>query len=195
MADLPTASQITALISLLAPGLVISSIKVRAQTGLVPDYKDRLISYGLISVAYFAAVTPLFHVHNGVPLPSWLWSLLQNFLVPTAIGIALAYANQHHLIYRFSKAMGLQLAHHLPAAWDYTFEALPAGTFILVTLTDGTQIPGQMGENSFASSSKEERDLLIEELWEIQGDGTWAPLMPKRNILLCGKDIRHIEIY
>jgi hypothetical protein len=195
MGDIPTAAQITSLISLLAPGLIISSIRARAITGSVPDYKDRLIAYAIISIGYFAAVAPLFHVESSLRLPDWLWSFLQYFLVPTFLGIAAAYIHQWQWVYKTAECFGLQLAHHLPAAWDYTFQALPVGTFIIVTLTDGTQIPGKMGRNSFAASSKEERDLLIEELWEVATDGTWQASNPTRNILLCGKDIKYIEIF
>lgn len=195
MADIPTAKEITDLISLLAPGLIIVSIRSRAITGSAPEFKDRLVAYGLISVGYYAAVAPLFHIHHGLALPAWLWSFLQYFAVPLLVGIGSAYAHQHRLTYRVAELARLHLAHHLPAAWDYTFQSLPAGTFILVRLTDGTEVPGRMGKNSFASSSREERDLLIEELWEIDSSGAWAPSNPPRNVLLCGKDIRTTEIF
>lgn len=195
MADLPTALEITSLASLLAPGLIISTIRDRAITGSTPDVKERVISYGIISVGYFAAVSPLFHVSSGPALSPWLWSFLQYFAVPVMAGIALAYAYQWRLSYRIAAKVGLRLAHHIPAAWDYLFESIPAGTFILVKLADGTEIPGRMGPNAFASSSKEERDLLIDELFEIDTEGVWTSVQPPRHILLCGKDIRHIEVY
>ena len=159
MAELPTPIQVVDLVSLLAPGLIISAIRVRAVTVAVPDFKERLLSYGLISVGYFAAITPLFHVKSGAALAPWLWSFLQYFLIPCIIGIALAYAYQGELSYRIAGWAKLHLAHHLPAAWDYVFEKLPAGTFVLVTLDDGTQIAGRMNARSFAASSREERDL------------------------------------
>lgn len=89
-------------------------------------------------------------------LPLWFWKLLQYFMLPVGIGILLAYEYQHRLLYRLAEKAGMSLAHHLPAAWDYTFEALPAGAFILVTLADGRTIPGKMTKNSFASSSNED---------------------------------------
>lgn len=195
MADLPTAMEITSLASLLAPGLIISTIRNRAITGSTPDIKERIVSYGVISVGYFAAVSPLFHVRDGVRLPVWFWMFLQYFGVPVCAGIVLAYLYQWRWSYRLAARFGLKLAHHIPAAWDYLFESIPAGTFILVKLTDGTEIPGRMGPDAFASSSKEERDLLIDELYEIDSQGAWNPVNPPRHILLCGKDIRHIEVY
>jgi Family of unknown function (DUF6338) len=196
MADLPNPTEIASLASLLAPGLIISTIRTRAITGSIPDIKDRLVSYALISTAYFAVVTPLFQVAGGVTVPLWLASVLQNFLLPVAVGIAMAYIYQWRWSYRLAERVGLHLAHHIPAAWDYVFEALPAGTFVLVTLTDGTQIAGKMSKDSFSSSSKDERDLFIEEVWETGKKGQpWTPLNPPRAILLCGKDIKLVEIY
>ena len=195
MAELLNPKQITDLLTLLTPGLIIVTIRTRAISGTYPDYKDRLIAFGLVSVFYFAVVAPFFHVLGGVMVPNWLWKLLQYFIVPAVMGILLAYEYQHKILYRIADAVGLSLAHHLPAAWDYAFEALPAGTFILVTLADGTAIPGKMTRNSFASSSKEERDLLVEELWSISAEGNWTRVEPPRSILICGKDIKLVEIY
>ncbi len=194
MADLPTPAQITSLASLLAPGLIISTIRVRAITGSVPDFKDRIFSYGLISTAYFAAVTPLFHVNWGIELTGWLWSFLQYFAVPVLIGIGAAYVYQHKLSYRLAEKAHLHLAHHLPASWDYAFEGMPETSFLLVTLQDGTQVAGRWAKGSFASSSPTERDLLIYEMWEVGADGeAWTPLNPRRSILICNKDVRFIE--
>ena len=195
MADLINPKQIADLLTLLTPGLIIVTIRTRAISGTYPDYKDRLVAFGLVSVFYFAVIAPIFHIQSGVDLPLWLWKLLQYFLIPAAIGIALAYEHQLRILYRLAEWAGLSLAHHLPAAWDYTFEALPAGTFILVTLTDGTTIPGKMTKNSFASSSNEERDLLLEELWSVDSHGHWAKVDPPRSILICGKDVKLVEIY
>lgn len=195
MADLLDPKQIADLLTLLTPGLIIVTIRTRVVSGTYPEYKDRLVAFGLVSVFYFAIVAPLFQIQSGVLLPEWLWRLLQYFLIPIGIGIAFAYEYQHRFLYTLAEKAGLSLAHHLPAAWDYTFEALPAGAFILVTLADGRTIPGKMTKNSFASSSNEERDLLLEELWSIDGGGVWSKVDPPRSILICGKDVKLVEIF
>jgi len=196
MADLPTPSQITDLAALLAPGLIMATIRTRAITGSLPDFKDRVIAYGVISTAYFAVVTPLFHVPGGVPINAALWSLLQYGIVPVLLGIASAYLYQTKLSYRIADYARLHLAHHLPASWDYAFENLPETTYILVTLDSGSQVAGRWARGSFASSSKDERDLLIGEMWDVGEEGAaWTPLTPPRSILICGKDIRHIEFF
>lgn len=194
MAELPSPAEITNLVGLLAPGLIISAIRTRAITGSLPDLKERILAYGVISTAYFAVVTPLFHVQAGIALSGWLWSLLHLALVPLLIGVAAAYAYQHRLSYRVADRIGLHLAHHLPAAWDFAFEQRP-DSFVLVTLKDGTQVAGRWGSGSFASSSKEERDLLLAELWQVNDAGAWTASIPLRSILITGAEIRFIEYF
>jgi hypothetical protein len=196
MAELPNPTDVANLVSLLAPGLIISMIRTRAITGSAPDIKDRLISYAIISTVYFAVTTPLFNVVGGVSISAWLSSLLQNFALPVIAGIVLAYVYQWQWSYKLAERFKLHLAHHLPTAWDYLFEGLTPDTFVLVTLLDGTQVAGKMTNNSFASSSKEERDLYIQEVWEIgKKGGQWTPLIPPRGILLCGRNIKFVEVY
>jgi Family of unknown function (DUF6338) len=196
MSDLPNPIEIANLAGLLAPGLIISTIRTRAITGSIPDIKDRLVSYALISTAYFAVVTPLFQIFGSAGMPQWVASVLQNFLLPLILGIGLAYVYQWRWSYKLAEKCRLHLAHHLPAAWDYVFEDLPAETFVLVTLNDGTQIAGKMSKDSFASSNKEERDLFIREVWETgDAESAWTPLNPPRGILLCGQGIKFVEVY
>ena len=108
--------------------------------------------------------------------------------------MSLCYSNQGRLIYKLADKIRLKLFHHLPTAWDYTFENFEPGSFELVELKDGRQIGGKLGEKSFISSTKDERDILIESVWTITS-GTWTEVQPPRSILLCGGDIRWIEIF
>lgn len=196
MSEFPTVTEVVKLVSLLAPGLIISAIRARAITGSMPDLKDRLVAYAIISTAYFAVVHPMFHVQSGIVIPSWIADILQNFVIPTIVGICLAFVHQWEWAYRVSEFFGLKLAHHLPTGWDYLFDSLTEETMILVTLGDGSQVAGKMTRNSFASSSSEERDLFIQEVWQVPDDGSaWTPLTPARGILICGKDIRFVEVF
>jgi hypothetical protein len=96
---------------------------------------------------------------------------------------------------RLANIAGLGLAHPTAAAWDYAFGNIRTGTFVLITLNDGSEVAGLIGASSFASSSREERDLLLEQVWSIDAQGKWNQATPARSILLCGKDIRHVEIF
>jgi hypothetical protein len=192
---LPEPSNIRELISLLAPGFILLWMRSRVFAGPTPSIQERLISYALASGGYFAAVSPLFFVSSGQPLPSWLWNLLHYFGVPLVIGVLIAHAEQWGWQYKVADWLGLKFSHHIPAAWDFTFSRVNASTFVLVTMGDGSQIAGLMSDASFASSSRDERDLLLEEVFVVTEKGPWKPAEPSRSILICGKDIRVIEIF
>ena len=195
MADLPSAVEITDLAKLLAPGLIILGIRARFKEGAVPDLKERILGYGIVSVAYYAVVGSLFHARSGIFLAPSLWSFLQFFAVPCFIGGAIVWFDQSENFYRFVNWLGFRLSHHVPAAWDYAFSRTRQGTYVLVKLNDGTEYAGLMGARSFASSSQAERDLLLEEVWSTDGEGAWVRTEPRRAVLLCGKDIRYVEIF
>ena len=194
MADLPSAANIKDLVSLFAPGMILLWAKSRVKAGPTPELQERLIGYAAASTAYFAAVSPLFYIGGGVNLPEWLWAVLHYAIVPFIIGLALAYASQWGWEYRITRFVNLNFSHHIPAAWDYTFSQMQGATYLLATLKDGAQVGGLMGTSSFASSSNDERDLLIEEVWTVEKN-EWKQAEPPRSVLLCGGDITYIEIF
>lgn len=194
MADLPSAANIKELVSLFAPGMILLWARSRVKAGPTPELQERLIGYAAASTAYFAAISPLFYIENATKLPSWLWTVLHYALVPLIIGWALAYISQNEWEYKIARFLKLNFSHHIPAAWDYTFSQMPGTTYLLVTLKDGAQVGGLMDTSSFASSSKDERDLLIEEVWTVE-QNEWKRAVPPRSVLLCGGDITYIEIF
>ena len=194
MADLPSAANIKEIISLFAPGLIILWARSRVTAGPTPDLQERLISYALASTAYYGAVSPLFYVANGVSLPSWFWASLQYAFFPACLGWLLAYGSQRGWEYQIANNFGLQFSHHIPAAWDFAFSRIEEGTYILATLKDGSQVGGLYAGASFASSSKDERDLLIGDVWTVDNQNQWVRATPPRSALLCGGDIHYIEI-
>ncbi|MCH2496878.1 MAG: DUF6338 family protein [Erythrobacter sp.] len=196
MLNFPSAKDITELAMLLAPGLIILGIRARFKEGAVPNLKDRAIAYAVTSTAYYAVVGPLFQVDAGVALSSWVWAWLHYVLVPLAIASLIVLFDQREWFYRLAHYFGFRLAHHIPAAWDYAFSKLNRGTFVWVKLNSGTEYAGKMGARSFASSSTAERDLYLEEVWQInEGDEPWTRMEPPRGVLLCGRDIQRIEIF
>lgn len=195
MASLPSASEVTSLVAVLAPGLVILGIRTRFREGPPVDLKDRLIAYAVASSAYYALAHPLFHAENGIQLPLWLWQLLLYFIVPAVVGLAVVAIDRSEYFYWAARKLKLRTTHHIPAAWDYAFSKIVKGTFVLVRLNDGTRYAGVMGKESFASSATAERDLYIEEVWSVPKQGNWERIEPVRAVLLCGKDIKWVEIF
>lgn len=191
MPDLPSASEITKLTSLLAPGLIILGVRYRFRDASPPGLSEKVFSYAIASVAYSAAANPIFHVHGGLPLPSWLWQLSFNILAPLIVGAFLAYVDQSEQFYRLTELAGLRPVHHTPTAWDFTFRKRTP-TFVLVHLMDGSEVAGAWVDGSFASSTAADRDVYIDQMWRVE-DGGWQLIDPPRSILICGGSIRMIE--
>jgi hypothetical protein len=183
------------LAGLLAPGLLIMSLRSAVRSGPTAELKDRIFSYAAISAIYYAVVFPVFNWDGGIRIPASAWYLLQYFVLPFGIGLAAAYEVQEEWLFGLASKFKLFLAHPIPAAWDYAFSKIRSGTFVLVSLANGDQVAGLIGRNSFASSSREERDLLIERVWIAGSSGEWSEANPPRSILLCGRDIRLVEIF
>ncbi|MFY7759616.1 DUF6338 family protein [Aquidulcibacter sp.] len=196
MFEVPDASNFSNLAMLLAPGLVILSIRSRFKEGIVPDLKDRLLHYAMASTAYYAFVSPLFHFEHGFLVPPLIWSYLYYFIVPCLIAITIVFVDQKEWLYKIAGNLGLRIGHHIPAAWDYAFSNVCQETFLWVKLNSGTIYVGKFGWSSFASSNPLERDIYLQEVWKENGNGEpWTLLEPMRGVLLCGKDIQRIEIF
>lgn len=195
MPELPTASQITSVVALLAPGLIILVIRNRFKGGPIGTLQDQLLAYAVASGAYYAAAFPIFHVQSGFVLPVWAWQLSQYFLLPCVVGVLIAFFDQSEAFYDLCRRAGLRPTHHMPAAWDYAFSRIVKGTYVLVKLQNGTLYAGLMGKHSFASTATGERDLYLEQVWSIEAGGPWKILEPRRGVLLCGRDIRWVEIF
>ncbi|HEX8622387.1 MAG TPA: DUF6338 family protein [Allosphingosinicella sp.] len=195
MGDLGDPTKVPALLALLAPGFIILWFRMRLVEGSTPDFKRELFYFALASAAYYGAVAPLFSIESGVALPLWLWSILFYFATPAVLGILVGWVTQHDLEYSWAETLGMHFAHRIPTAWDFRFSRLAEGAFILVTLKDGTTIAGRWAETSFASSAKDGRDVYVAEVWDIPDSGAWVPLDPPRGMLLCGGDVRYIEIF
>lgn len=194
MADLPSAANIKEIVSLFAPGMLILWPMSRVRIGPIPEFRERLIAYAIASTGYFAAISPLFYV-NWLTLPSWLWTICHYAVVPLLIGWLIAFMLQKGLDYRIAKLLKLEFFHHIPAAWDYTFSQMQPNTYVLATLKDGSRVGGIMGSDSFASSSKDERDLLIEDIWTVDPKKGWQQANPRRSALLVGNEIHYIEFF
>lgn len=192
MASLPSASELTALASLLSPGFVILWVRGRFRNALQPKLADQTISFAMVSVAYQAAINPLFHADGGVPLPSWLWHFLLGMGAPLMIAVMIVFLDRSELFYRITDYLGLRLSHHEPTAWDYAFRNRHP-SYILVHLNDGSTVAGIWAEGAFASSTAGDRDLLIADVWKVEEGGRWQEVVPSRSMIICGGNIRLVE--
>jgi hypothetical protein len=191
--SLPTATEIVGLVTALAPGLVILGIRQWFVAAPPPKLEERAFNYVAASIVYYAIFGPLAVMAGKVWQP-WLVHALEYLVVPAIVGVALGAAALRDVSDRLWGVVGLQPVHHAPTAWDYAFTRLKVAPYVLVTLSDGSQVAGRYGKGSFAASSPDERDLLICEMFD-SDHRPWAQISPPRSILLCGRDIRFVEFF
>ena len=193
--DLLKASELKELVAALAPGLIILGIRQKFVAGPVPSLQDRAISYAAVSAVYYAIFHPsIVFLEGAVPIGKWGASALEYVIIPLIFGGLFGLATSLDVVTRLWTKVGIQPVHHVPTAWDYAFSRLQRGTYIIVTLTDGSHVAGIYGGGSFASSSKDERDVLIDDVWEVE-EGVWSRAAAPKSVLLCGKDIRTVELF
>jgi len=192
--ELPKPTELQALVSALAPGLIILGIRQRFVAAPAPPFQDRAIAYAAVSAVYYAIFNPIMAlVQSRWGLTPWFASALQYVLLPTVFGAVYVIGTASDWGARWWSWVGFRPVHEIPTGWDYAFSRLQEGTFLLVTLADGSQVGGRYARGSFASSSSGERDLLVADVWNIS-EGEWTRPHIPRSILLCGRDIRSVEV-
>lgn len=191
MSELPTADQIASLTTLLAPGIIILWTRSRFRDASPPQLSEKVYNYAIVSVAYNAAVYPLFDVSDGIKVPSILWHIAFSVCIPILFGSMLVYIDMKSVFYRIAERLKLRPVHHIPNAWDYTLRGM-GPSYAIVHLADGSEIAGAWDNGSFASSTSGDRDVFISRMFKMQ-ENKWIELDPPRSILICGGSIRLIE--
>lgn len=164
--------------------------KEDAQTLLIRFLAMSSVNYALWSWLIYIISRPGFSVKY--PLQSAFYSLGIIFVSPTLLGFLTGLFSRKGAVRHILVKCGFKPGHATPVSWDYKFGSVNPG-WIIVTLTDGSQVAGYFGESSFASSEFGDRDLYIQEVWEIQETGIWKKIERSDGILLCSNQIKYIE--
>lgn len=187
----------TALI-FVAPGLIIVYIRALFIAGRRPRVAEYAVEYVVVSTIYLAAAVPLLEWIISLQGPNWFRVLAWLGLlaaVPAAIGLALGAASQNGW---WRSALGwlrLSVVSPYPTGWDWVFARLKSPAYLLITLRDDSTVAGYFGLGSLASSDPSERDLYLEEIYDVGDDGTWTSLAERHGILIAAKEIKYIEIW
>ena len=130
------------------------------------------INYGVWSWAiYWVYQSGYYSSH---PLQTGLlWSGII-LISPALLGSAWGFIVKKHYFERLLGKFGVNIVRPIPTSWDYKFSQTDEPEWVLVTLTDGSTVAGYWGGNSFASSTASERDIYIEELYNVM-ESEWEP--------------------
>jgi hypothetical protein len=157
-----------------------------------------VLGYLVLSLLYYSIILPVIEQALGVREP-WVaraavWIVLTR-VGPALFGLILGAWAQKEWGAWITNKIGLSTIHVIPAAWDWRFSKMPrGGMFMMVTLTSGERVAGLFGAKSFASSDTAERDLYLEEEYDVDGDN-WEARPARVGILIPVKEVRYIEFW
>lgn len=177
----------------IVPGYVFLSFRNQFVAGQGKIGKDQILSYLTLSGVNFALcgwiIYAAYSNDCGVPIKAASWMLVI-IIIPAGAGIFTGVASQRDLVRKLYHRLKLEPIHAVPSAWDYKFSKSP-GEWVLVKLKDGTQFAGWWAGRSFASDDRTERDLLIEQVFEVPDTGPWKPTA--KSLLIMAGEIQTIE--
>ncbi len=138
---------------------------------------------------YFIFKVTFFGENPGITAFIWFFIIL---ISPFSLGILFAKLHQKEIIRKFLQYYGFSSVHPIPTAWDYKFIKTEP-VFVLITLKDDSKVAGFFGPNSFSSSVPAERDIYLEEIFEINEDNVWKKIPNNNGIFVSGSEIKTIE--
>ena len=191
--DWLTPTNLQGLLVTLAPGFIVLAIRRQFSVYQSRSMQEQFVTYAAVSAAYFAILNPLAEL-IGFERTSASYNVVSYAMVPAFIGMTWVVLSKFDLFSWFWKKFGLKLIHHIPSAWDYAFAKIQPDTFVVVTLDSGTQIAGKFGANALASTDANERDILLSEVWDLDGD-EWKIPPARKSILICGDSVKQIELF
>ncbi len=186
-------------VAFLVPGFVWESVLhmfLRPREDRADRVWVRLLTLSALNYGFFSWLVYLLFAQVGVLGRPWVAALAWFFILfvsPAALGAGSGLLSQRTVVRRLLARYGIYMVHPVPTAWDYIFSQ-STGSWVLITLADGSTVAGVFSARSFASSDPSDRDLYLEQLYEVEDDGLWQPVPMNRGVWIRGEAIRAIEV-
>ena len=188
-------SDIASTLPLLIPGFIALWVRSQFVKGINPTLnKNSFVSYIAFSSIYDTLVVRFID-------STWITDSSLIFLIifvvgPATVGLLLGVNVQKNFVRGVLGRIGIYTIHALPTAWDWKFSRAVSEEWVLVTLKNGVQFSGLFGLESFAASSRNERDLYIQWLYDIDEEGNWDPVDEKGSgVLISASEISTVEFW
>jgi hypothetical protein len=198
--QLPNMDNFILLLAFVIPGFVTFHALRLFSVPNARENKDFILSYVTLSALNFALAGLLIPVANSdaysMVLRVTAWGAFV-FVIPYVTGILLgAFIQKNFVAWMFQSPLlrwtGLKPINHIPTAWDWKFGQANE-SFVLVTLTNGTEFTGLLDSRSFVSSNPAERDMFIQMLYDRDIDGNW--LETTKSLYVAKDQIKTVEFW
>lgn len=192
---------IIAAIAFLIPGFIVTNITKRVIPLVDKEYKTKIFEnfiYSFLNI--FLWSIPIYRIYLSIEywkenyVLLWIASFLIIFLSPIAIALIIILINKYEIIRKVCEYFNISPVDTEPSAWDFKFKQIK-GEWVLITLSDKRMVAGFIGINSFISSNSKERDLYIDEVYEIDENGLWKKRKRTDGIWLKNEEIKSIEFF
>lgn len=119
---------------------------------------------------------------------------LQVLGLPVVIGWILGLGTKRRWLTPALRALSLPIVDPYPRAYDHVFAEFEGQALLIIAFADGKNIYGRYGYASRASRDPSHSEVYLEELYEVDAAGKWAPASPSRSALVKLEGLRAIEI-
>ena len=180
------------------PGLIITWIRSQFLTGRITSHSSTLLFYVAVCFIYNVFAYPFIRCFMPGLMPDFQFNIYAWFVIiiviPAFLGFFLGCEARNVWIYKLLRFFRLNPIHPIETSWDWKFREIPAGgEWIVVTLKTRTKkIVGKFSDNSFYSTSPNERDLYIERVYDIEKD-PWEPM--NTGVLIPAREIRDVQFF
>lgn len=187
-------------VSVLVPGFIYAGVMSTFVPARAHKEKELLLLRYLTATAFnFAICSPLIYLLVfGVIFPRnavaqalcWFFII---FIAPVILAMVRARIVQRDSLGWLFGLLGLRSISPIPTGWDWIFGTTEP-CYVLITLTEGTEIAGYFGRRSMASSDPDRKDIYIERVYTVPTDGgSWQEVDRSLGMHVNGSQIAYIE--
>ncbi len=194
MGDLLRIENLQVFLFFVAPGIIALFVRAQFMSGKMPPITEGVIAYVMVAVAYHALVYPI--SRYLIASTDVGWSTLGWFVLilvgPALLGLLLGLNIRQGWMRRLLAHVGVSTVHPVDCAWDWRFAGCQP-SWVMVVLKDETKWAGLLGPGSFMSSRSEERDIFIEQVYDVSETLVWTP--KGSGVWIAHGEIQSIEFW
>lgn len=164
------------LIALAVPAVIFLYIRAQFLNGRMPKAGDAAVNYLALTAVYYAVMFPFIKWAQSIPgndVTWWVGWIVLTLLLPSLLGLSAGIVASKAWVYKFLRKFGFSPVHLIPTAWEWKFADCQP-TFIVITLCNGRAFGAWYGIQSFVSTDPTDKDVFLEETYDIDKHGCWS---------------------